>query len=134
MPIALEITLIAVLAALAIGAVPLLLQLRRTARGAEAFLLTTGKDLAGIAEDVHAARLRMEQIAASLQCSLDEVSTFTRAVGDVGRSVHDLHARLTYTLESASSRFGGILGVISALLALFNCRQPPQATAPENHP
>ncbi|MBK7293439.1 MAG: hypothetical protein IPI84_06600 [Holophagaceae bacterium] len=62
MPLALEITLILVLIALAVGLVPLLHQLRRTAQSLDLFLLSTRKDLTQIAEDVHASRLRMDHL------------------------------------------------------------------------
>ena len=52
MSIALEVTLIAVLAALAVGLVPLLFQLRKTARHLDAFLLSSQKDLSRIAKDL----------------------------------------------------------------------------------
>lgn len=123
MPIALEITLIAVLIALAIGLVPLLFQLRHTAQGLDVFLLSSRKDLAQIAEDVHASRLRMDHLAVSLQTSLDELSGFVQSVGEVGRTVKDLHTRFHNTIESASRNFGGIIGGISAVLSFFKCRQ-----------
>ena len=72
MSIALQATLILVLAAIAIGLVPLLFQMRRTAQGLDAFLIASRRDLSQIADDVHASRLRMDHLAVSLQASLDE--------------------------------------------------------------
>ena len=125
MSIALEVTLIVVLAALAAGLMPLLFQLRRTAQGLDTFLLSTKRDLAQIAEDVHASRLRMDQLADSLQDSLDELSTCARVVGDIGRSVKDFHSRFHSTIESASRNFGGIIGGVSAVLAFFKSKRTP---------
>lgn len=125
MPVALEITLIVVLVALAIGLVPLLFQLRRTAQGMDAFLLSSRRDLSQIADDVHAARLRVDHLADSLQMSLAEVSVFARMLGEVGRTVKDFQCRVHSTIESASRNFGGILGGISAVLAFFKGRQSP---------
>jgi len=125
MPVALEITLIVVLVALAIGLVPLLFQLRRTAQGLDAFLLSSRRDLSQIAEDVHATRLRVDHLADSLQTCLAEVSVFGRVLGDVGRTVKDFQCRFHSTIESASRNLGGILGGISAVLAFFKGRQPP---------
>lgn len=119
MPIALEMTLIVVLIALAIGLVPLLFQLRRTAQGMDSFLLSARRDLSQIAEDVHASRLRMDHLADSFQTCLVELSTFARAMGEVGRTVKDFHNRFQSTVESASRNFGGIIGGISAALAFF---------------
>ena len=125
MPIALEVTLILVLAALAVGLVPLFFQLRRTAQGIDGFLLSARKDLSQIAEDVHASRLRLDHLAGSLQISLDELSSFARVVGSVGLTVKDLHQRFNCTIESASRNLGGIIGGVSAVLAFFKSRQTP---------
>ena len=131
MPIALEATLIAVLAALAIGLVPLLFQLRRTAQGLDAFLLSSRKDLSQIAEDVHASRLRMDHLAGSLQVSIDELSTFARLMGEAGRAVKEFHTRFQDTIGSASRNLGGIIGGISAVLPFFKCRQTPHESESE---
>ena len=128
MPIALEVTLIVVLIALAIGLVPLLFQLRRTAQGTESFLLSSKKDLAQIAEDVHASRLRMDHLADSLQVSLDEISVFVQLIGEVGHTVKHFHDRFHSTIESASRNFGGIIGGVSAVLAFFKSRRTPHKT------
>jgi hypothetical protein len=114
MATALEITLILVLVAVAIGLVPLLFQLRRTAQSLDLFLLLSRKDLAQIAEDVHASRLRMDHLAFSLQGSLDELSLFTRMLGDVGRTVGDLNQRFHATLDAFTRHLGG-LGTVLGL-------------------
>lgn len=125
MPIALEITLIVVLVALAVGLLPLLFQLRRTAQGLDAFLLSSRKDLSQIAEDVHASRLRMDQLTGSIQTYLDELSTFVQLMGEVGQTVRNFHNRFHNTIESASRNFGGIIGGVSAVLAFFKSKQTP---------
>jgi hypothetical protein len=115
MAIALEATLILVLLATAIGLVPLLFQLRRTAQSLDHFLLLSRKDLAQIAEDVHASRLRMDHLAFSLQGSLDDLSLFTRMLGDVGRTVADVNQRFHTTLDAITRHFGEL----GNLLGLF---------------
>jgi len=125
MPIPLEVTLIVVLVAIAIGLVPLLFQLRCTARELDAFLLSSKKDLTQIAEDVHASRARMDHLAATLQVSLDELSVFVRMAGDLGRTMKDFHNRFHSTIESTSRNLGGIIGGISAVLAFFKRRPTP---------
>lgn len=125
MSVALDLTFIVVLVALAVGLVRLLVQLRRTAQGVDAFLLSSSKDLSQIAEDVHASRLRMDHLAASLQVSLDELSGLARMMGELGRTVQDLNRRYHSTIESASRNLGGIVGGISAVLAFFKRRQSP---------
>ncbi|MBK8724946.1 MAG: hypothetical protein IPL96_02530 [Holophagaceae bacterium] len=134
MPTALEITLILVLAAIAVGLVPLLFQLRRTAQGLDAFLLSSRIHLGQIAEDVHASRMRMDELAGSLQTSMNELSTFAQAMGDVGRTVKDLHTRFSGSLDATSRNLGLILGGLSAVLAFFKCRQSTPAPEPESQP
>ncbi|HEY3271972.1 MAG TPA: hypothetical protein VGJ89_12245 [Geothrix sp.] len=125
MPLALEITLILVLLALAVGLVPLLTQLRRTAKGLDLFLASARKDLAQIAEDVHASRLRMDHLAGSLAISLGDLSAFTKSLGEVGGTVKEWHARFHTTLESASRTIGGVLGGLSTVLAFFKSKPTP---------
>lgn len=126
MPLALEITLIVVLVVLALGLLPLLHQLRRTAQGLDLFLSSSRKDLSQIAEDVHASRLRMDHLAGTLQVSMAELSSFAKSVGEVGSSVKELHARFRNSIESASRNFGGIIGGVSAVLAFFKSKQTQQ--------
>lgn len=129
MSIALEVTLILVLVAIAGGLVPLLFQLRRTAKGLDAFLISSRRDLSQIVEDVHASRLRMDHLAVSLQASLDEISVFAQLMGEVGGMVRNFHNQFHSTIESASRNLGGILGGISAVLSFFkrpSTQQEPQ--------
>lgn len=125
MPIALEVTLILVLIALAAGLVPLLFQLRRTAQGVDTFLLTSSKELSQIAQDVHAFRMHMDSLAGSLQTSLEDLSTFTRSIREIGRTVTDLHGRVRDSMESTYRTIGRITRGISAVLAFFKSRQTP---------
>jgi hypothetical protein len=127
MPIALEITLILVLVAFAVGLVPLLFQLRRTAQGLDLFLLSSKKDLAQIAEDVHASRLRMDHLAGTLQLTLCEFSVFAKSVGELGSRVKELHAEFRSSLESTSRIVGSAIGGISAVLTFLKSRQTPHA-------
>lgn len=126
MSTALEITLILVLVALAIGMVPLLYQLRKTAKNLDLFLLSSRKDLAQIAEDVHASRLRMDHLAGTLADSLEELSVFAKSIGAAGVTVSEWHTRFRNTIESASRNFGGVLGGISAVLAFFKSKSTQQ--------
>ena len=129
MPIALEVALIVALVALTGALVPLLFQLRRTAQGLDAFFLSSRKDLAQIAEDVHASRLRMDHLAGSLQSSLDELLALVRLMGEVGHTVKNFHNRFHSTIESASRNLGGIIGGISAVLAF--CKRKPTLSKTE---
>ncbi len=129
MSTALQITLIVVLIAIGVGLVPLLFQLRRTAQGLDAFLISSRRDLSQIAEDVHASRMRMDHLAVSLQASLDEISVFAQLMGEVGGMVRNFHNQFHSTIESASRNLGGILGGISAVLSFF--KRPPTQQEPE---
>lgn len=125
MSTALQVTLIVVLVAIAIGLIPLLYQLRRTAKGLDAFLISSTKDLSQIAEDVHASRLRMDHLAASLQGSLNEFSALAESAGDVGRTLKQVHTRVHSIIEYASQNFGSIIGGLGTVLALYKCRSTP---------
>jgi hypothetical protein len=134
MPIAIEVTLIVVLVALTIGLLGLMFQLGRTAQGLDGFLLSSKRDLSQIAEDVHASRMRMDHLAVSLQASLDELSGLARTVGDLGRTVKELHTRFECSLESASRNTAIILGGLSAVLDFFKSRQTHQQHKQEQSP
>lgn len=130
MSMPLEVTLIVVLGALTLGVLPLLVQLRRTARSLDAFLVEGRRDLRQIAEDVHAVRLRTEALAASLEAPVEELTTFARALGDAGRTVRDLQARVQGAAESLSRRFAALTGGLSAVLGLLGAR-PLSSHSPE---
>lgn len=120
MLIALEITLILALATIVASLVPLLHQLRRSARGLDLFLAYTRKDLAQIAEDVHASRLRMDELACTLQPALADFSTLAKVAGDLGIQASRLHDRYRTSLETTSRWAGGVMGGISTVLAFLN--------------
>jgi hypothetical protein len=125
MPIALEVTVILALAAIAAGLVALYFQLRHTAQVLDACLLSTRKDLSQIAEDVHSSRLRMDPRATSLQTSLDELLPFVRVMGQVGGLAKDSNIRFHSALESAFLNLVGIIRGISTVLGLFKNKPIP---------
>ena len=127
MPIALEVTLIVVLIAIAVGLVPLLFQLRRTAKGLDILLVSLRTDLSQISEDVHASRLRMDLLASTLKTSLDDLAVCGRLLGEVASSLQGYNTRFHRSLESTSRYVGVILGGVSAVLAFFKRKPtPPQ--------
>jgi hypothetical protein len=125
MSLALEFALILFLLVVALGLLPLLTQLRRSARALETFLEASRGDLARIAEDAHASRLRMDHLAETLQASAEEVEGILRTAGEVGHTLRTFNDRFHNALESAAGRFGGILGGISTLLTFL--KRTPQA-------
>ena len=130
MPIALEITLVLVLLAIAAGLVPLLWQLRRTAQGLDAFLRDTRKDLAQITDDVHASRLRMDHLGVSVQAYLDEVSGFIGAIREVKQGVQSITGAVRRALDPASNALVGIMGGITAAIGLYRRSRAPKDAGP----
>lgn len=131
MPIALELTLILVLLAIAAGLVPLLFQLRRTAQGLDAFLLATRKDLAQMTEDVHASRVRMDHLGVSAQLYLDEVAGFIGVMRSVKEGVRTVAAGIRGALGPASNPMVGLLAGLGAVLVLFRRSRAPKTPVPE---
>ena len=130
MPIALELTLILVLLALAAGLVPLLFQLRRTAQGLDAFLLSTRRDLAQMTEDVHASRVRMDHLGVSLQVYLDEAAGFMGAVRQLKHGVASCAAGLTSLFNPTANPVAGLLAGLGAVVALWKRAKPPETPDP----
>jgi type II secretory pathway component PulM len=127
MPIVLETALVLALVALMAFLVPLLAQMRRTARSADQFLRAAQADLAQVAQDVHAVRLRLDQAALSLEPTLEALATLSRAAEGVGKAVTDIKARYAHGLESASQILGILMGGVRALAAFLpTCHKPQQ--------
>ena len=135
MPPALEWTLILVLLALAAGLVPLLFQLRRTARGLDAFLLATRKDLAQMTEDVHASRLRMDHLGVSVQAYLDEVAGIMGVARGIKDGVLGFAALIRSTLGPTTHLIAGLMAGVGAAVALFrSARTSPEAPGADQAP
>lgn len=131
MPIALELTLILVLLAIAAGLVPLLFQLRRTAQGLDAFLLSTRKELAQITEDVHASRLRMDHLGVSLQVYLDEISGFVAVMRAVKDGAQSFTAGIRRAFDPDASPLARVIGGLSSVWTLFRRTQALRQPGPE---
>lgn len=119
MPVSLEITLIVVLLALIAGLLPVFFYMARALRSLDAFLQGAQKDIARISEDAHASRLRMDQLADSLQFSLDEFAGLARTARRVGRLVNELQIEYQVGMESVSRNLGSLLGLLDPVLAVF---------------
>jgi hypothetical protein len=119
MGIALELTLILVLLALSAVLIPLLIQLRRSARGLDAFLMAARQDLARIADDVHASRMRMDNLGVSVQAYLDEVAGFMGMIRRVRDGVRTVTAGLRSALAPSAGSASGILAGLGAVLGMF---------------
>jgi len=123
MPVALEITLIVVLITLAGSLVPLIFQLRHTAKCLEAFLLSSSKDLSQIADDVHASRLRVDILVDSAQLYMDKVGAIFQVMGEMSHLVKNFQSRFSNTMDAASHNLGGIIGGVSALWSFWKRRR-----------
>jgi hypothetical protein len=124
MPISLQIATIVVLIALAAGLLSMFFYLGRATRSLDAFLQEAQKDLAQITADAHASRLRMDELADSLQLSLNEFAVLAQTAGNVGRMVNKLQIQFQGGMESVSRNLGGLLGLLGPVLAAF--RSSPQ--------
>jgi xanthine/uracil/vitamin C permease (AzgA family) len=119
MSIAIGIALILVLGAVTAGLVPLLLQLRNTARGLDQFLRAAQMDLAQIAQDVHAARLRTDELAASIRPTLDELGSIARTVDEAGKTALALKDQYIHCFDTVSQTLGSLLGGFASLRAFL---------------
>ncbi len=119
MPMSLQITLVVVLLALAAGMLSVCFYLGRAARSLDVFLQGAKKDLTRISDDAHASRLRMDQLADSLQISLDEFAGLARTAGKLGRMVDELQMQFQTGMETVSRNLGSLLGLLGPVLAAF---------------
>ncbi|WP_306591132.1 DUF948 domain-containing protein [Geothrix sp. 21YS21S-4] len=122
----LQIVLILAIVLLVGAAVPLLLQVRRTAQTFERFLQGAQRDLAQIAGDVHASRVRLDGLSDSLRESIDEVSGFARVLGEAGRTVKDVNGRVKQGIDLASSLVESMRGGFRNLLPTLFKSRPAQ--------
>ena len=134
MSTALDVARIVILLALALGALPLLMQLRRTARSLEVFLEAARGDLARIVDDVHAVRGQVDRLAAEVGPSVASLASFAGALGRVGTALEDLQARTHRAFASASRRWGGLTAGLSMVLGCLARRPTNQEQAQEQRP
>lgn len=96
MGLALQIVLILFLVAVGAYLIPLLVQLRRTARAVETLAQGAKEDLSSIAGDVHQARAQLDKVSGMVEASLAMPST-------IGASVARFVQSLSGMLERARS-------------------------------
>ncbi len=128
---ALQITLIMVLLALAAGCLSVAFYLGRAARSLDLFLQGAQKDLSRISDDAHGSRLRMDQLADSLQVSLDEFAGLAQTAGKVGRMVNDFQTQFQCGMQSVSRNLGSLLGLLGPVLAVFRSPRQPHGEEKE---
>ena len=98
------VTLIAVLVALTAVAIPLLIQLRRTALAVERMAESATLDLKQVAEDVHATRVQVEGLVTRFQPS---------------PSGGALEGLLGFLQGGALGRFAPLLSGVIGLMSMF---------------
>ncbi len=123
MTIALQITLVLVLLGVSAGTMHLLFQLGRTAKSMDMFLNSAQKELSRISEDIHASRLRVDQLADFLQPSLEEFSAFARTMGRASHAVDEFRIKFQGGFESTPQKLGSLLGLLSPVLCFFKNRK-----------
>lgn len=67
-------------AAITAALIPFLLQVRRTAAAVERLATSATRDLKQMAEDIHEARMRVDEVAQLARHSLEHPSTLTKVV------------------------------------------------------
>lgn len=96
--------------------IPVILQIKRTAKAAEDFLLTTQASLNPLLKRLQETVEKTNQVAANLNESISNVQHLTKAVGETGAIIDDVNRliRQIFSLISgATSGFG--VGIKTAL-------------------
>jgi len=83
--------------------VPLLLQMRRTARRAELFMEKAQDDLMPLLKDLRETSERAARLARAAEEDFNQLSPLFRCLGDAGKSLHTL----TDALHSDMFRYAG---------------------------
>ncbi len=122
MTLVLQITLALVLVAVGAALVPLLIQMRRTARAAEALAESARQDLRQISQDVHEARLQVDRIATLVEKGLE----FPATAGSMATS---LLRTVTASLDRGPSLWMDV--IVTALKFGLDFIRRPRAAAPD---
>ena len=90
--------------------IPVILQIKRTAKAAEDFLLTTQASLNPLLKRLQETVEKTNQVAANLNESISNVQHLTKAVGETGAIIDDVN-RLIRQIEMFISVTTSNLGV-----------------------
>ncbi|HEU4950460.1 MAG TPA: hypothetical protein VFT46_00835 [Holophagaceae bacterium] len=123
MPLALQLLLLALLAAVAGALILLVAEVRRGVRAAEAFLAASRRDLEAIAGDVRAARQRLETTLDTLGPGLASLAGCVTAAEEAAAAWRGLMDRYRQGLAKGA----GLLGLALGAFRTFN---PPPSEAP----
>jgi uncharacterized protein YoxC len=99
--------------------IPVILQIKRTAKAAEDFLQTTQASLNPLLKRLQETVEKTNQIAGKLDESISNVQHLTKAVGETGAIIDDINTlirRISTFISGAMSGFGA--GIKTALSVL----------------
>lgn len=116
MPLALQILLLALLAAVAGALILLLVEVRRGVRAAEAFLAASRQDLEAITRDVRVARQRLETTLDSLEPGLTSLAGCAAAAEEAVAACRGLMDRYRQGLAKGAGLLGLALGAFRTFL------------------
>ena len=119
MPLLLQIVLSLAVAVLTIFLVLLLVQARRTAAAVERLAEGAARDLRQVAEDIHAVRNQVEDVASLVRRASELPSTLTQVVTGVVKALPVLFGRKT----APSNWIDSLLTGIETALTLFHRRE-----------
>lgn len=134
MGLALQVIQVAALLVLVGFLIPLVLQLKRSARGFDEALGALREDFAKIAEDAHQTRLRVDALAADLQPSLAALAEITRDAREAADRMRRLAAAFEHHFASTAQWVGALLGGLDAVLAFLKARTQPHGDSPGSPP
>jgi len=105
--------IILVLLAVCVGfMIPLLLQMRRTARQAEVFMAETQADLVPLLKDLRETIERASKLARAAEEDVTRLQPFIQSLGEAGNSLHALTGSLNADMfRYAGSALGFWLGM-----------------------
>lgn len=100
--------------------IPVILQIKRTAKAAEDFLLTTQASLNPLLKRLQETVEKTNQVAANLNESISNVQHLTKAVGETGAIVDDINRlirQIGQFISVSTSSFGVALKTALSVLS-----------------
>lgn len=100
--------------------IPVILQIKRTAKAAEEFLQTTQESLNPLLKGLQETVEKTNQVAGKLDESISNVQHLTKAVGDTGAIIDDINSltrQMGHAISVSTSSFGVALKTALSVLA-----------------
>ncbi len=99
--------------------IPVILQLRKTAKSAENFLKVTQESLTPLLSELKESAERLNKISEDIEDSVSNVRHLTNAVGEIGAMVDEVNNFVKQTGLSFSIKTASIGAGIKAALSFF---------------